>query len=102
MDTILIAFIVKFIDPIQFVVAALVVWFAFRDNNKMIILYAAVAASLVNLVVMNAVSITSPRGISLLMSFPAALVQASIVYALRSRKYRRKLVDSKNDESQPN
>ena len=33
MDTILIAFIVKFIDPIQFVVAALVVWFAFRDNT---------------------------------------------------------------------
>ncbi len=96
----LVTFIVKFLDPLLFLVSALVVWIGFREGNKVIILYAAVAATLANLIAMNVVSLTPPRPLALVMSFPAALLQSYIVFWIKNRMYQRTLVKGKSEKAE--
>ena len=90
MDQLIAVLIVKFLDPIQFLAALFVVLVGFRDGNKAIILYAAIAATIVNFVAMNILASTV-RPIALIMSFPAALLQSYIVFLFRNARYRRSL-----------
>lgn len=90
MEQLIVVLIVKFFDPIQFMAAVIVVLVGFRDGNKMIILYAAIVATLVNFVAMNILASTV-RPIALIMSFPAAILQSYIVFLFRNARHKRSL-----------